>query len=433
MKKIDYLKLAIAEKLFMKMGWLISVFSVTKPHNGASYYGKIVPQEWGYSFVDHSGELTKIEDATKGEPLFKFLDPISVDASWAANVDKPQETHIGNLIFNHVAILSSFGKKHPFPFGKVSISGLEDEIAPKLKSTPKEGEERSNSYYYVDEHIKFKNSLRYYSGITQLATWSATARTMTPAPGIDDFKKELLKKYGDTLTDPVQLTHFEKELQDYDEKYLTGDPANNTFMRGKVKNVSRKKMFLTLGAGLSFTDSSQVVPITNSLQNGWPTDPEQFAAMMNDLRAGSYSRGAETIKGGVAAKVLLRSTNTLQIADTDCGSKLGIRRVFWDKNSLNKLVGRYIVGTKPVLVENIEQAGAYLGKFIKVRSPMYCKLQGDGNSRCRICCGENLFKFPTGFAIPATEVSGILLYASMKAMHGTVLSTARLNLATSLT
>jgi hypothetical protein len=432
MKKLEYLKLAIGLKLFTKMGWMISVFSVTKPHDGEKYHGKIVPQDWGYSYVDVSGELVKIEDAPKGEPIFRFLDKIMVDASWAENVDKPQETRIGNLIFNHVAILSSFGKKHPFPFGKVTISGLEDSIAPKLKSTPKEGEERSDMYYYVDELMLFKNSLRYYSGITQLSTWSATARTMTSAPGVDEFKAGLIKKYGDTLTDPVQLTHFEKELQDFDEKYLEEDPANNTFMRGKVKNVSRKKMFLTMGAGLSFTDTNRVTPITNSLQNGWPTEPEQFAAMMNDLRAGSYSRGAETIKGGVAAKVLLRSTNTLQIKDTDCGAKLGIRRVY-DKSNLNKLVGRYIVGTKPVLVENVEQAGEYLGKSIKVRSPMYCKLQGDGNSRCRICCGENLFKFPDGFAIPATEVSGILLYASMKAMHGTVLSTAKLNLAASLT
>lgn len=432
MKKLEYLKMAIGLKLFTKMGWLISVFSVTKPHDGEKYTGKIVPQDWGYSFIDVNGELTKIEDAVKGEPLFKFLDKITINDSWAENADKNEETRIGNLIFNHVAILSSFGKKHPFPFGRVSISGLEAGIAAKLKSTPKEGEERSSMYYYVDEHIKFKNSLRYYSGITQLATWSATARTMTPAPGIDEFKKELLKKYEGKLTDPVELVNFEKELQAFDEKYLEGDPANGTFMAGKVKNVSRKKMFLAVGAGMSFTDSNRVTPITNSLQNGWPTEPEQFAAMMNDLRAGSYSRGAETIKGGVAAKVLLRSTNTLQIQDNDCGATLGIRRVY-DKSNINKLVGRYIVGTKPVLVENIEQAGEYLGKSIKVRSPMYCKLQGDGNSRCRICCGENLFKFPTGFAIPATEVSGILLYASMKAMHGTVLSTARLNLAASLT
>lgn len=432
MNKLDYLKTAISLKLFMKMGWLISVFSVTKPHDGEKYTGKIIPQDWGYSFIDSNGELTKIEDAVKGEPLFRFLDAIMVDSSWAENVDKPSETRIGNLIFNHVAILSSFGKKHPFPFGRVTISGLEAGIAAKLKSVPKEDEERSSNYYYVDEHIRFKNALRFYSGITQLATWSATARTITPAPGIDEFKKQLLVKYGDKLTDPVELVNFEKELQAFDEKYLEGDPANGTFMAGKVKNVSRKKMFLAVGAGLSFTDSNRVVPITNSLQDGWPTEPEQFEAMMNDLRAGSYSRGAETIKGGVAAKVLLRSTNTLQIQDTDCGSKLGIRRTY-DKTSINKLIGRYIVDTKPVLISNIEQASEYIGKNLKVRSPMYCRLKGDGNSRCRICCGENLFKFPTGFAIPATEVSGILLYASMKAMHGTVLSTAKLNLVSSLT
>lgn len=430
MKRHDYLKYALALELYKNRAWVIKAFSVTKPVASAPIPGDLIIQPWGYAFIDKDGVEQKIDDAKPNQALFTFKERIVIDRTWVPNIQEPTETCIGNVIFNSVCILSSFGSKHPFPLGALSVGSLEDKIAPKLKDTPASEEQRSTTDYYVDEYVKFVDALQYITSFSQLATISATPQNTTAPKGLKEFKAKLVAKYGDTLTNPVELAKFDKELLAFDEEYLKSDPANGTFTAGKIKHTARKKMFLSLGAGLQFTDKQTVTPIINSLQEGWPTDPEGFAAAMNDSRVGSFSRGAETVKGGVSAKYLLRSANNFKIVDTDCGSTLGIKRLY-DKGNVSDLEGRYILnGAKLTFVENNAQAQNYLNQEAIVRSPMYCKLAGD--NICKICSGSRLAKFPTGLTIPLTEISNTILTASLKAMHQNTTATARLRLESSL-
>jgi hypothetical protein len=61
---------------------------------------------------------------------------------------------------------------------------------------------------------------------------------------------------------------------------------------------------------------------------------------------------------------------------------------------------------------------------------MYCKLSGD--NICKVCAGKSLSQYPTGLTIPLTEVSNVILTASLKAMHQNTTATAKLNLAKAL-
>lgn len=432
MKRLDYLKYAIANNCFYKKSWIISAFGIIKEdpnaYNKDPYIGKIVKQTWGFSFVTAEGKLEPIDDTKGLETLFTWKEAITIDNSWIANANGPIDTYIGNLIFNAVSIVPSFGSKIDFVTGRVSISKLEAYIAERLKDTPAPGEETSSEYIYVNEYVKFVDSLSYIGTFTQLSTWAATPKNMVAPPGIKEFKQKLVEKYGDKLSDPVVLAQFEQELKDFDEKHLAGDPSNGTFIAGKIKNIARKKMFLTMGAEqLTFSDTQKPVAIINSLEEGLPTDPVQFTAMMNGLRIGSFARGAETVKGGVSAKYLLRAANNFRVIDTDCGTKLGIRRHF-DETTIDKLVNRYVIeGNKLIFVENKTIASNYLNRdTVIVRSPMYCTLEGD--SICKICAGARLAQYPDGLSIPLTEESAIILASFMALMHGKVLATAKMRL-----
>lgn len=431
MKKLDYLKLAFKHRLFRHRAWIITVFSVTKPMEGQdNYYLRLIPQPWGYSFIDETGVEQKIEDSKPGEPLFTFKDRLTIDPSWIENVTGTGETSVGNLLFNHFCIVSSFGAKFPFVFGRTSVDKLEDIIAQRLQDTPKTEADRSSQFFYVDEYVKFVNALQDFSSLSQLSAYSATPKAILPPTGIDAFKKELLKKYEGKLDDPVEISKFEKELLAFDDAFLKDDPAYGTFLAGKITATARKKLFLTMGNEQGFGDSLKASPVTNSLHEGWPTDARQYTAMMNGLRVASFARGAETVKGGVSAKYLLRAANNFKIEDKDCGVTYGIERTFTDKET-DLLVSRYVItGAQSKLVENKEAAANYLGKALRVRSPMYCKLPGD--TVCRVCAGERLFKYPTGLTIPLTEISAVILAASMKKMHTSGTSTAKLNLASSI-
>lgn len=427
MIKSNYLRLACELGLFGKKAWVVTAFSIVRSAVGADYHGKLIPQPWGYSFINQEGVLEKIEDAVPNQPLYTFADRVLLDPSWVPNITEPIDVPMGNLLFNKIAILSSYGAKFPFQKGKITVKNIEAIVAPKLQSTPEDESTRSDNFYYVDEMLKFNDALQYMSGFSQLATYAITRKGITPPTGVKEFKAKLLLKYGDTLTDPVQLSKFEGELLAFDDAYMKGDPSDGKFVSGKIKHTARKKLFLTLGADKNFTDSQKVTPVINSLEEGWPTDPTQFTAAMNGLRVGSYSRGAETVKGGVSAKYLLRAANNFRIVPTDCHSILGVRR-HYDQRNVNSLIGRYVIDGKTLtLVENKDDAVNYLDKVVSVRSPMYCKLEGD--TICEICAGRNLGKYPTGLTIPLTEISGIILATSLKAMHSNTVSTAKLHIA----
>lgn len=427
MKKLDYLKHAILKKLYYRRAWIITLVSVTKSNiKDENYDGQLFPEPWGYDFETHEAKRVKIEDSRPNEPLFNFSDRIRIDSTWCPNVKEPIETSIGTLLFNLICIVESFGTKLPFILGKVSVSKIEDMIAPRLLDSPQTEEQRSKTDFHVDEYIKFVDSLQFIKTLSLLCTVSATPKAILPPTGIKEFKKQLNEKYKGKLNDPVELTKYEKELSEFDHNFVKDDPGYGTFLKGKVMDTARKKMYLNIGSEMGFGNNLKVEPVLSSLNDGWPTDSKSYTNMMNGSRAGSYSRGAETVKGGVSAKYLLRAANNFHIQDTDCGSTLGFRRIFNESN-IDQLVGRYVIeNNKLVHIQNNTIAANYLNKPVILRSPMRCKL--DGDNICRICAGDNLNKYPTGVTIPLTEISSIILTASLKLMHTNALKTARMDI-----
>lgn len=227
------------------------------------------------------------------------------------------------------------------------------------------------------------------------------------------------------MQDSLVLAEYEKELKAFDDDYLKGDPSRGKFVAGKVVNIHRKKLFLTLGKEVLSFDGKSVHTVVNSLNEGVDhNNKEDFVAAMNSLRVGSYSRGAETVKGGVDTKILGRFGDTITIEDTDCGSTMGVDHLVTNDNLVSFVGGYLLEKGKPKLINDVSDLGAYLGKTIKMRSPARCWMPSSDEKLCRVCSGENLFKYKDGMGIPMKEIGGIILNTSMKAMHGKVLSTA---------
>jgi hypothetical protein len=432
MNRHEYLQRALKAKCYERMAWMVSAFAVTQATSNGylqdPYPYRLVPGPALMQFVDPAAQaLGVIEDAVPGEPLFKFNERLTVTSDLCPNVLEPVETSIGNLIVNLAVIVNAFGAKMPFVTGRIKIPALESWIAERLQDNPEPGANRDPRGIYVDEYIRFVDSLTYLTGMSQLCAVCQTEKTMTSAPGFKAFKQTLLNtKYKDKLHDPVELANFEKELQAFDTAYIQDAENYGKFLSGKILNVGRKKMVLSLGADQGFTNSPEVTPVLNSLEEGWPTDPKQFTAMMNGSRSGSFSRGAETVKGGVTAKNLLRACGNVKIVGEDCGTTLGFLRTY-TKGDIHKLVGRRVMADSgEVLVETLEDAKKYIGSLIMTRSPQYCRYKDDG--ACKYCAGENLAQNPLGFSSAATEMSSEVLGAAMKAMHGKELKTTYLDM-----
>lgn len=360
--------------------------------------------------------------------MFNFAERLTIDNTWASNCKEPVETSIGTLLYNHIALISSFGTKIDYMVGMCSVKATEAKISPRLKDDLKPGETPDPSAIYVEEYIKYGRAIEYLKTLMLLCSYSSTPKGIVSPTGLDAFKEQLNKKYEGKLRDPVFMAAYEKELIAFDAEFLKDDPSFGKFSSGKITNTARKKLFLTMGAENAFKEGTSVIPITNSLSQGWPTeDEEQYVSLINGTRVGSYARGAETINGGVAAKYLLRAANNFIIGEVeDCGSKFGINRIYNDKNKKD-MVGRTVIeGAKQVKIEKESDAGNYLGRALRMRSFQYCRLEGD--NICKVCAGDRLARYKTGVTIPLTEVSAIILATAMAKMHNSGLSIAKLEL-----
>lgn len=433
MKKNQYLKLAFKHKLYRKANWLIRNLSeFAEPPGQPLPTDPYTPMRemQGLFFLDEAGEKIKIDDYSGSGPLFIPQDKVVVDESWAVNIEGTVETDFGILITNAIMIWEVFGGKLPYINGEVSVSGIEKMIAPRLANdpnydnidvplTPEQLEPIKERDFtgpiYAFENNNMSKGIELLASVMELFTVALTEKTIMPPTGIDKFKAQLIKEYGDRLNDPIVLAEYEERLKAYDAEYLKDDPSFKKFTSGKILNDSRKKLYLGMGAEGGFAKAGEITAITESLSEGIPRQPDKLVAAFNGARAGSFSRGAETVEGGVAAKKMLNAAINYVIVQGDCGSKLGLERIY-DRSLVGSLRGRTIIyGNKQVKVPMDADTSAYLGQTLITRSPMYCKTPGE--RICSTCAGDALARYETGVALPLTEISAAILAARMKAMH----------------
>lgn len=415
--KRDYLKLAIDNKAYNESSWFFSTFAITNVSpeswkDRESYYpGKITRLSTGYFLIvekEEGLELEQIEAGDKDSPLFGPADPIEVDSTWAINI-KPGEvvqTTIPTLLVNLIMLVDVYGSKIPFVDKKFSQSKIEAYIIANRTDEPEH-----DTKITLQEFLKQSYAVEYVRTLMPLFCHSLTEKNMTTPDGLSELKAKRLKELGDSIKDPVVLAKFEAELLDVAKEYLKDDPSMGKLVRGKILGNSIRKMFISSGAEGGM--GGEMVPVLDSLSDGIDYSPETFQAIVNGARSGSYFRGMDTVKGGVSFKLVVRVLSSFTVKDTDCKSNLGLE-IEYNKQNITGLVGRTLLGSNK-RVETLEEAEDYIGAKLMVRSAGFCKTAD--SSYCRVCAGERLFKFAEGLAIPAAEVTGIILAASMAAMH----------------
>lgn len=421
---------ALKNGAYIKNHWIFSCFSLTYENENKwkedPYPYRVVQNPLGFFYVnpENTSELIKLEGYVNGSPLFTFKDRVELKSGDIENLDTDIITTVGNALFNKMCLVNAFGSKIKYVNKRVSVAELEDVIAPLLQNTPGKDEERQDKYLYVDEYLKFVDSVFHLTNFSQLCVWGATRKVITPPPGIKEFKQGLIEKYRDNLNSSTTIAKIDRELVEFDAEYLKGDPGLNFLLSDKSRKIVRKKKYLFYGAEPGLDDSVKLIPIINSLNEGW--DIARFPEMNNALRAGSFNRGAQTELGGEAVKWLLRASSNIVITKDDCGSRVG-KPMEVTANNHRKLVDFSIVtqeGSK--LIEPEDDTSQYIGKKLMVRSPMYCNLSV--TDYCSTCVGKKLAKNPTGLSMTISEYGSSFLSLFMAAAHAKQLSLQKADL-----
>lgn len=408
----DYLKYALRVGLPKRLKFFFSTMSLNPTDNDYlvirdnKYYVKIGSKEELITNIDSS------------RPLLLIQESITLSKDDIANVKDKVDTTVGRALTNYLLLAYPFGSVIPYINSKISIDDIERDISRLMR----EGK------ISTEQFIKYADAASLLQSTAKLVTVAATYKNMLPPPHIAEFKAKvrdyLNKKYGkEWIHDQVYIAEYQKILSAYDNEWLKDDPSYGKIASGKVTNQARPKMYLTFGAELGFDETGKNPQIVdNSLAEGYPQDEQQLTAMFNSSRAGSYSRGFETQKGGVIAKAALRATNGITIEDTDCGSTV-FKEVHVTEGIYKALEGRYMQTPNGIAV--IKDPKQYIGQTIYIRSPLYCKL--GGKHICATCAGEAIRGYKDAVSLLVTKASSVILSSSLKAMHGKKMVTIDFN------
>lgn len=430
MTRLEFFLKAIQAGRLKEKAWVLSAFSIQMPVTEI-----LDPRPWSLHYVKQ-GEGTQLivlgEDATPivlsdveykshdPQPPYRIKDRITLNPGDIANVKKAVETTYGNLVLNWIILVFPFGDKLDYMTGKMKIKAIEKLIELKFEDQPADPEQRRADKIYPDEYRRYQIATGMIQGYSQISVPSATAKTMTRHPDTEKLRNQLLKQYEGRLHDPVVIAKIEEELLKLDAEWLKDDDAMGFYIKDKSLKVARKKMFLMMGRESAFTDAENAVNIPTALTEGW--DPKNLPPMVNNIREGSFDRGASTALGGELTKFILSVMQNSTVAEEDCGSKLGVP-IDIDKSNAEEMIGNFIlVGGKTVELTD-DNIAAHLGKRVLMRSPAKCRTERA--NFCATCIGKRYGGSPTALPTAASNIGSRMMYAFMKAFHGKALSIAK--------
>ena len=428
MDKRTYYIEAIQSKAYIQLDWVISILTTTD-FEQFNTGDELRPTHYSYKlyslndegskvgFLDPNGneEMVVIDDYHKMSPVIDYTAEITVKLGDLQNVVKTTKTTYGNVLLNAVLLCHNFGNIIEFKTGKLRGSDFDAEVARRLVDDPVEGESIPEGKVSVSQLISYQNATMYIGQFSLVCAPGCSPKSLIPNPVVTARREELLKEYGDSISDPAVLAKVEAELIALDKEGFKDDPAYGFVSIGKSFTLTRKKKFTMIGMEEGF-GSHEI--ITKPLVDGF--DAKNMPAYINTLRSGSHSRGALTALGGVEVKRANQIFQSVKIAEDDCGVKFG-KMVLVDQPK--RYNGIWMVdGGKPVLLTG-ESAKAHLGKIIQIRTPQTCKtVEPD---YCAKCVGTQIASRPDGVHVTIGGPNSVMMYAFMGAMHGKSLTTHR--------
>lgn len=347
--------------------------------------------------------------------VFNEIDTFLLHPGEIPNNKEEVTTTVGRYLLNQLLLVEPFGDKIPYQNGVFSVGYVDSIISKALQEKE----------IAVEQYKRYIDHLYFIGHFTELCVPTYSRKSLTTDPNVKKVKQELMEKYKDRLNDPNVIMEIENTLIAMDKNYLKDDTAMRFYgpLGDKPFNISRKKMYLTVGGVEEFSKTTgNFVFIPNSLSEGMTA--ATMPAMANETRKGSFNRGDQTKLGGALTKRITRVLQDLVISEQDCGTHLGLTMDF-TKYKVGRYLGSYIWDGSDWILLTEQNMGQFQGKVCVVRSPMYCKAK---QGLCYRCMGEIYAKKDAKhIALDAVDITSTFTTDALKSMHGTKISTYQID------
>ena len=345
-------------------------------------FSKLV--EWFGNLADEEKNKVTIDKSK-----FNMTDTFTLTHKEYPLVEGTIETTLGRLMYTKIIVEGcDFG--HILGYINFVIN---DGGNSKIENTISEA--LINDKITVAQMFKYTNT-RDWLGLQLhgVITTSFTLNSIKVPPEVKKLKKELITKYKKELDegDPVVSEMIEKALVKKATEVLKDDIGMDLYVsgaRGSIGNNYKNNNLYRGAIYNNLTDRFDIV--TNSLMDG--LDKKDIAAHSNTIITGAYPKAVGTQVSGALAKTLLAAmqSEVLGEKDSDCGSK-GYITIKIPEKKFSDFLYRYIIeGNKLVMLDD-DNIKNYIGKEVKLRSPMFCIGVGKDKCLCNKCAGDFYYK-----------------------------------------
>jgi hypothetical protein len=360
------------------------------------------------------------------EPLYYTSDEFLLPKGTLINQKEAIETTYGLYIFNLKCISPVFKEIIPYVNYALDDKNLKDllqQVASLLTVNKITGE----------QFAEFQNNFYFLSYKATLYLPGTNLDMIRPNPKVIAYKKKLLKENAEFL-DPSKpdyaeqfIIRIENPLLDYAKEILKDNPGYLLYKRGGKPKFGNVYKNIAIGVGPIYDPINDKFSLqTEALNEGLPNEMTNIFA--NILVASSYFRAIATADGGTKTKYIFSAMQSVVFdkKDSDCHTKLYDLRLLTEGNIKDNLYRFIIDDTKKALIRlNPENAKEYIGKVVKLRSPLYCK----NPKYCNICSGDYLFELGIkNVGNTATKISSTLMNKALKNMHDVTLKTSNIDI-----
>jgi hypothetical protein len=324
------------------------------------------------------------------------------------------ETTIGRYLFNFYVIPKKYLQKYGYQdivFDADSTGDLENKL----------------SYMLLEDEIDSKEYARYLDRGEWLTMGTAYFLSPTmdydinvPIPEVIKLRDELFEKYKEDIKkgDPNVADLIENQLLSLAKKILKekGSEAYDFFESGEFNFKNNYKKTSVFAGALENPYTKKLEILKSNYVEGISKD--EFHHFANLTIIGGYSRNVETQKGGYETKKINNAVQGIMLdeAGSDCGTTQYLN-VSIPVKMKSMFLHRYILDAGKLTLLDENNIGRFIGKDIKMRSPMFCKSE---DKICSKCAGELFYKLNMKNAgLLSTTMSGNLMNMSMKKFHNT--------------
>lgn len=334
------------------------------------------------------------------------------------------ETTVGRYIFNMVTLTERTGPHVGYINFPVNGSGM-GKIEGKMSDL------LMNDIISVDDYSDWIDRLQWLGfSISDYINPPLTTDLLTLPDKVKKEKDWILSKEENVKRlkqdgDIILAGEIEKHLLDMSKEELKDLPDMDIYDSGSRGSFSNNYKMTAVSRGVvaSVSNPDQFSISMASLDEGIP--PEERYIYADVLTNASYNRAVKTQEGGYEAKKLAAAFQGIVFDKngSDCGTKLTVDLLVTNFNK-KLLTDRYIMENGKAVLLTTGNIDNYVGKLVKLRSPMYCK----NEKYCSKCTGGLYHKLGIeNVGLIANVIGTSMTTLALKSFHNTSVKLKEIN------